>query len=192
MIWTMATGVAFSQGPQNRDISFMVGVSPPTSQVVPNYGYSLSTPAAFALQYSFGYQLLSASAGNLYVEFPWTLSIPGRSGAGESPSEIRNSFSCFTPGIRFGIPVQSRVSIYAALGGGYGRFRRLTRSETTGAMVSRSTLQGVFEFGGGVDIRLTRFWSIRGEVRDFVSGLGLSGVAGRHHWIPLGGIALHF
>jgi len=192
VFWVMGTGLAFSQGPQNRDIAFMFGAVSASSQIVPGYGYSLSTPAGCALKYEFGYQLLSTRAGKLYLEVPWTISIPGKSVAGDSPSEIRNSSSFLTPGIRFMIPAHERVSIYAALGGGYGRLRRLTMSESSGAMVSRSTVHGVLAFGGGVDVRLTRLWSLRAEVRDFVSGPGLSGVPGRHHWIPLGGFALHF
>ena len=54
------------------------------------------------------------------------------------------------------------------------------------------TTHGVFQFGGGVDLRLTERISIRGEVRDFVTGSGLSGSNGPHHLVPLMGLAMHF
>jgi len=53
------------------------------------------------------------------------------------------------------------------------------------------TWHGVFDFAGGVDIRLKRSFSLRAEFRDFVTGRGLSGADGRHHPIAGIGIALH-
>jgi hypothetical protein len=41
-------------------------------------------------------------------------------------------------------------------------------------------------------LRLSRSFSVRAEFRDYVTGRGLSGIAGRHHPVPLAGIALHF
>ena len=54
------------------------------------------------------------------------------------------------------------------------------------------TVRAAVEFGGGLDFRLTRLVSLRGEVRDFVSGRGLGGVAGRHHPIYGFGVGLHW
>jgi hypothetical protein len=39
---------------------------------------------------------------------------------------------------------------------------------------------------------LTRLLSLRGEIRDFVTGSGLGGVNGRHHPIIGFGMAAHF
>lgn len=57
---------------------------------------------------------------------------------------------------------------------------------------SNSTGHGLAVLGGGIDVRLTRRISIRGEVRDLVTGAGLSGAKGRHHVLPLFGVALPF
>jgi hypothetical protein len=54
-----------------------------------------------------------------------------------------------------------------------------------------STLHGSFEFGGGVDFRLSRWFSLRAEVRDLVTGNHLSGAAGRQLVVPTVGVALH-
>lgn len=51
---------------------------------------------------------------------------------------------------------------------------------------------GSFDFAGGLDIRLTPRWSIHGELRDYVSGLGLGGSNGRHSLTLVAGAALHF
>ncbi len=58
-------------------------------------------------------------------------------------------------------------------------------------MTGRTTAHGVFGFGGGADVRLTRWFSLRMEVRDFVTGKGLGGAGGRHHVLPAIGVAFH-
>ena len=68
---------------------------------------------------------------------------------------------------------------------------RLATDASNGLLV-QAVGRWVFDFGGGADVRLSRPFSLRVEVRDFVGGKGLSGVDGRHHVIALGGIALHF
>lgn len=91
------------------------------------------------------------------------------------------------------IPLTSRLSVYAAGAGGGGSFHRPQIVPDAGpSVISTVTWHGVFDFGGGVDLRLSRPFSIRGEVRDFVTGAGLGGSPGRNHLIAAGGLALHF
>jgi hypothetical protein len=51
---------------------------------------------------------------------------------------------------------------------------------------------GVLSFGDGMDFRLSEFFSIRVDVRDYVTGRDLAGVLGRNHFLPMFGFALHF
>ena len=78
--------------------------------------------------------------------------------------------------------------------GGVGTFDYpvVTASGGTSSVGTNDTWHGVFELGGGIDIRLTRLFSVRVECRDFVTGKGLDGVPGRHHIAPAAGIAAHF
>jgi hypothetical protein len=43
-----------------------------------------------------------------------------------------------------------------------------------------------------MDFRLTRLLSVRGDIRDFVTGRGLGGLNGRNHTIFGFGMAVHF
>ena len=91
------------------------------------------------------------------------------------------------------VPVQQRLSFFAVTGGGAGTFHAQTVSETDSLKIaSRSLIHGVFMFGGGTDLRLSRWVSLRGEIRDLVTGRELSGATGRHHVLPLFGVAFHF
>ncbi|MGB6941961.1 MAG: hypothetical protein WBE37_06180 [Bryobacteraceae bacterium] len=52
-------------------------------------------------------------------------------------------------------------------------------------------MHGVFTFGDGLDFRLLRWFSVRAEIRDLVTGNQLGGTAGRQHPLPTFGIAFH-
>ncbi len=153
----------------------------------------MSTSTGVVFQHSFGHQVWFCTGGNLEVEVPFAWLFPGKSTASglKEPSRILTFF--LTPGIRFKVPVASRVSLYGVLGGGYGAFRRFELDvNSPNQLRARPTLRGVYDFGGGIDVRLSRLWSLRAETRDFVGGKGLDGATGRHHVYVLGGIALHF
>ena len=53
-------------------------------------------------------------------------------------------------------------------------------------------LHPAFAFGGGVDFRMTRLISLRGEVRDYVTASRLGGVSGNNHVFALMGMGFHF
>lgn len=98
-----------------------------------------------------------------------------------------------TLGLRLMVPVAARLSFFGVAGGGDGEFHYAWLLEgSTPYLLSHSTTHGVFEWGGGVDVRLSKRVSIRGEVRDFVSGQGLSGSNGVHHVVTMVGVAFHF
>jgi len=184
---------AFAQGPQNRDISFLAGPVPSTNQVIPNSDVSVSTATGLAFQLSFAYQIYSTAVVNLYFETPYAFSNPGRGLIRGASGSASNRSFFFTPGVRFEVQAQSRLFLYGMAGGGYAGFRRLKlQSGLQESVTASPTLRGVFDVGGGVDFRLSRLVSLRGEVRDFIGGSGLSGASGRHHILSLIGIALHF
>jgi opacity protein-like surface antigen len=103
-----------------------------------------------------------------------------------------SSWDAGTLGLRLIVPVNSRLSFYALSGGGGGGFSYPVVTGGANPTVSTNeTAHFVFVFGGGADVRLSRRWSLRMDVRDLVTGRDLSG-AGRHHVLPSFGVALHF
>lgn len=177
---------------QNMDIFILLGASHVNSQTIGGSAVTLSSATDISLSYGYGYQILRKSAASLWVEFAPAFGgvdpVKGSIGGGANLS-----WDDFSFGIRFMVPVQSRISLYGVAGGGFGVFHEaLIKGGANPALDSTSTTHGVFDFGGGVDFRLTRRISIRGEFRDYVTGAGLSGATGRHHGLPLGGVAFHF
>jgi hypothetical protein len=182
--------VAWAQGPQNSDFGFSLGASSFPRVAV----QATSTqPAGFApgfvrwnLQTSYAHQVHSAAIGNLFVEMPITF-------AGKDTPLVLRSNTYFTPGIRLKIPTRTRISFYAALGGGMvinGEKDTLVNGQLT-ARTDPTVASLAADFGGGIDLRLSRLFSLRVEGRDFITPAGLGGTLGHNHAVFLAGIAVH-
>jgi hypothetical protein len=77
-----------------------------------------------------------------------------------------------------------------AAGVGVAHFR-----QTSSAGAETTSNSAVLQYGGGLDFKVVPFISLRGEVRDYYSGLPdyFGGASGRQHNLLVGaGILLHF
>jgi opacity protein-like surface antigen len=197
----LIAGVAWAQ---NSDLAVLAGISAPRGETVVGGGTvkaSGSVTPSFQLNYA--WQVLQRRA-DLYIELP--LVIPVRT-SGETtvigakfanPGAVLVTGNSgpdifFTPGVRLKISPESRVSFYGAAGFGIASFSGpSTIVVPSTVVVSKRQNSAAFGFGGGIDFRLTRLLSIRGDARDFVTKEGLGGVTGRNHGIFQAGIAFHF
>ena len=144
---------------QKNDIGFTLG------------GYfAASSPldigAAWAIEGSYAYRLAHVPLVSLSAELPiagsFKSSIPTLNGL----TLVRNYSTLFiTPGLRARLAPSFPISPYISAGLGYGRFNRQLYNGTSGA-----DGEFAFDIGGGVDIKILPFVSLRGEVRDFNSG----------------------
>jgi hypothetical protein len=196
LLLLLAGGAASAQRAQNSEVSFLVGVSGPTSHIIVGPNVVITGSAGAAIQLAYSYQVLSCAAGYLYVEIPATFTFRATGtviGSGVVSSS-NNDMTLFTPGVRFKLPIQSRLSVYGVAGGGIGSFGKdETNISGSGIYIGTNrTEHGVLDAGGGLDFRLTRLLSLRGEGRDFVTGKNLGGVTGRNHPIYEFGLAFHF
>jgi hypothetical protein len=186
----------WAQGVQNMEYIVMVGgVHSPTSTVegsnVVLYGSSGVT-----FQMSFGYQVKSTKAGNLWIETPFTYAWQGTGAiAGTNLAGFTRDVTYITPGVRLKSPTFGRVSFYGAAGGGYAGFWRIDGvvSGTNGTVAANTSFHpsAIFDYAGGIDIRLSRLLSLRAEGRDFFGATNLGGVTGHNHPVFLIGLAFH-
>jgi hypothetical protein len=91
----------------------------------------------------------------------------------------------FTPGIRWNLPLHSRVSLYGTAGGDLAGIYR-SSSVVINNQVSATSRVGATlaaAIGGGLDLRLSRLISLRGEARDFITERGFDGASGYHHLV---------
>ncbi len=126
----------------------------------------------FGGQVNYAWQFWERPAGRLYVEVP--LIIPAAE-SGES-----NTLRLFvTPGVRYHFNVSPRTVVYAA--GGFG----------IAAIPRWSRVSGAFAYGAGLDFRLTRLWSVRGDLRNITTTSKVLDT-GRNNPSLMVGVALHF
>jgi opacity protein-like surface antigen len=126
----------------------------------------LNLGAAWALEGSYARRITSVPLLGIYAELPvatsFTSSIPSLSG-----TNIARSYTSLfvTPGVRLRLAPTFFISPYLAAGVGLGQYNRHLFN---GAHATDATF--AFDVGGGLDIKVLPYVSLRGEIRDFNSG----------------------
>ena len=146
------------------------------------------------MQINLAFQLKEYKTGRLYLELPFLWGGSARSVVGPGVLASNEGNLLFTPGVRWNLPVHSRVSLYGTAGAG------LIGSRREQASVSGMTVMAIDKYrvslaggiGGGIDLRLSRLISLRAEARDFISGTGFD-ASSSHHYVIFGfGFGFHW
>ena len=193
----------YAQRAQNTDLSFLVGAAVNTSgSVTPNTNGTVPTVTGsfgVATQLDFGYQAAAFSKGSLYVELPLVFVWRGSgtvSGAAGAPAvmSIDNSSWYVLPGVRWKIPTGTRISFYGALGGGAAFIHQqdVSLANQLVTTTNNTLVKPVLDFGGGIDLRISRWLSLRLDARDYVHSPGSNVTSGYNHAGVFAGVAFHF
>ncbi|MGC1645347.1 MAG: outer membrane beta-barrel protein [Candidatus Sulfotelmatobacter sp.] len=111
------------------------------------------------------------------------------------PAQLSQLF--VTPAVRFNLFPTTAVSPWVSVGGGFGHISQSSQLLYGGPNPGTSGTSGVFEGGLGLDVKVWRKLSIRGEVRDFWSGavdfpLAPTGKSRQHNFFVGGGAFWRF
>ena len=146
--------------------------------------------ASWAVGASFAHRIVHAPLASLYWEIPVV-------GAPESvmkaPFDTTYSSLFVTPGLKVKFAPEFPLSPWLAAGVGVARYH----NSANATFPDQTSTKAVFDLGGGLDLKIAPFLSIRGEVRDFYSGLpdiaSASGLSGKqHNIVPQVGLVLRF
>jgi opacity protein-like surface antigen len=102
-----------------------------------------------------------------------------------------------TPAARVNLFPTTAVSPWASVGAGFGHFSESSTLVYSGTNPGKSTTSAVIEAGIGLDVKVWKQLSIRGEVRDFWSGepdfpLAPTGKTRQHNYFVGGGAFWRF
>ena len=116
--------------------------------------------------------------------------------ASDAPQIPKNLKSYFvTPSARLNVFSNSAVSPWVSFGGGIGRFNE-SSTLISGVPSKTGTTTGAVQAGLGLDVSLFRRFSVRGEVRDFWSGVPKlnvdTGKSRQHNFFVAAGVVWHF
>lgn len=119
----------------------------------------------------------------------------GEYGHAVVPSDYKQLF--ITPAARVNLFPTTAVSPWVSFGAGFGHFSQGKDLVYGGTNPGKSTTSAVIEAGAGLDVRLWKRLSLRGEVRDFYSGepdfpLAPTGKTRQHNFFVGGGVFWRF
>ena len=183
--------VSLTASAQRLDIALTVGGYHPVHN-------SFSSDNAFAVEGNIGARIASVPFFALYLEVPIAGTLENKVPASALTSAGTYSSYFVTPGLRLKFAPSAPISPYVATGGGLAHFSRSATQIPVGS--DRSVNKGVWDIGGGIDMKIAPFLGLRGEVRDFYSGspeLRISQVTGtfnqrQHNVLFTGGVAVRF
>ena len=155
---------------QSQELTFSLGGIPRQTRHLQSSGDSVQIAADRSLGINYGHRLAGTTLAALYGEIQF-VALPNRPVSAANAVVPQNYASLYlTPGLRVKLFPNSRLSPWAAIGGGYALYQESARLSNGQDALNKFLNRGVFEYGGGLDYRLFRFVGLRAEVRDFFSG----------------------
>ncbi|HVN19198.1 MAG TPA: outer membrane beta-barrel protein [Dongiaceae bacterium] len=119
----------------------------------------------------------------------------GEYGHAVVPTDLKKLF--ITPAVRLNLFPTTAVSPWISFGGGFGRITQNSELDYSGTNPGKTKTSGVIEAGFGLDVKVWRKLSMRGEVRDFWAGepdfpLAPTGKSRQHNYFVGGGAFWRF
>lgn len=156
-----------------------------------HFGNGLTYEANVARKF-FDIGLLSVTAE---IPFVFTPTVKLNFGQNIVPKSFRSYF--VTPAARLNMFPGTGFSPWVSVGGGFGRFDESSELEFGGQNTGTiGTTTGVFQTGVGLDVRLIPNLKLRGQFRDFYSGVPQlnvnTGKSRQHNMFVGAGIVLSF
>lgn len=156
------------------------------------FGNGLSFEANYARR------VMSTDLLALSIEVPLVVN-PDEDLHAAPPNRIPEGYRSFivTPAGRVNLFPKAGISPWGSLGGGFAHYSESTTLLFGGPNTGRTgTNSGVLQIGAGLDVKLFKTFSLRGELRDFWTGVPQLGVdTGRsrqHNYLVSAGIVWHF
>ena len=181
---------------QNQELTFSLGGIPGQTRSFQSSAGTAQISADRSFGINYGHRFLGASIAALYGEIEF-VAIPNRSVTSATATVPQSYASLYlTPGLRLKFFPSSRLSPWAAIGGGYALYQQSAKFSNGQNDTDKFLNHGVFDYGGGLDFRLFRFIGLRAEVRDFLSGNPGLNIAlnssTQHNVVASGGVVLRF
>lgn len=160
---------------QKNEISGLLGrtfISDQRIQGAPSYDPYLRFGDGFTFEAGYARQIFDAGVASISLEVPFAGNLDqDLHAAGNAIPEDYSSYFV-TPAARVNLLPLTAVSPWVSFGGGFGHFSASSKLEFGGSNPGKTgTTTGVFQAGVGLDVKFYKNFSLRGEVRDFWSGL---------------------
>ncbi len=185
---------------QKNELTGIIGrtfISDQGVKGISTFDTTLHSGNGLTFEVNYGRRLLGGGFAALTFEVPFVIN-PDED-VHFSVNVVPGSYGSYfvTPSIRANAFASSGVSPWVSFGGGFGHFSESSTLEFGGKNSGKTgTTTGVFQIGGGLDVRILKSLSVRGEIRDFDSGVPQlnvnTGKSRQHNLFAGGGIVWRF
>ena len=185
---------------QKNELSGILGRTFISNQGIPgapSYDPELRFGNGLTFEVNYARRVVDAGLFSLALEVPFVVDPVEDLHAAQNLIPKQYSSFFVTPAARLNAFPDQAVSPWVSLGGGFGHFSESSTLEFGGANPGKTgTTTGVLQAGLGLDVRLSGHFSLRGEGRDFWSGVPQlnvdTGKSRQHNIFAGGGIVWHF
>ena len=151
----------------------------------------------WTFEVNYAHRVLGAGFASVFLELPAVVNVNEKLNTGLNliPENFKSYF--VTPAARLNVLSDTAISPWVSLGGGYGHFSESSTLVFGGPNPGKTgTSTGVLQAGIGLDVRTFDRFSLRGEARDFWSGVPQlnvdTGKSRQHNIFVAVGIVWHF
>ena len=202
IIWTVLTGCTFAAqaAAQKNELSGILGRTFISNQGIlgaPSYDPELRSGNGLTFEINYARRLMDGPFWSLAVEVPFVVNYDEDLHAAQNLVPGQYSSIFITPAARLNLFPQQAVSPWVSFGGGFGHFGESSTLLFGGLNPGQTgTTTGVLQAGVGLDVKIIGRFSLRGEARDFWSGVPdlnvNTGKSRQHNILVGGGVVWHF
>jgi hypothetical protein len=174
---------------QKNELSGLVGRQFISDQVIPTSTSSdklLRFGNGLSFEGNIARRVIDGELFAISLELPVVWNVDGDVHIHTSPVSPGYTALFLTPAARLNLFSKTAVSPWVSVGGGFGHFN----GSADQFQSKTGTTTGVFQIGGGLDVALIHKFRLRGELRDFWSGvpkLNVTTNQSRQHNLFVGG-----
>lgn len=197
LAFCVLTGQAVAQ---TNDISGIIGrtfISDQGISGAPSYDQELRFGKGLTFEANYARHVIDGGIWSLALEIPFVADPDEKIHAAQNLVPKQYSSYFVTPSVKLNLFPDQAVSPWVSFGGGFGHFNESSTLEFGGPNPGKTgTTTGVLQAGFGLDVKIYRSFSLRGEARDFWSGVpqlnANTGKSRQSNIFAGGGIVWHF
>ena len=175
---------------QRNELSGILGRTFISDQGIPGapaYDPELRFGKGLTFEVNYARRVIVTDFWSLSLEFPFVVNPDEDAHTYASPFLGYRSY-LVTPSARLNVFPEVAVSPWVSLGGGFGSF--------SGNSINNGNVTGLLQGGVGLDVKISRQFRLRGEARDFWSGVPQlnvnTGKSRQHNFFVGGGVVWQF
>lgn len=171
---------------QKNEVSGILGrtfISNQGIQGAPAFDPNVHFGKGLTFELNYARRILDANVWSLALEVPFVanVDVDVHSALDTTPRQFSSIF--ITPSARLNAFPEQGLSPWISFGGGFGHFGDSSNLEFGGAYTGKTgTTVGVIQAGVGLDVKIIGNLKLRGEARDFLSGVPQLNVITNKNW----------